>query len=73
MTHNIPKIEKRKLITSGNSIVLTVPKDWIEENKLKAGDEVLMVSNGDLTFTKIEEHKIEELRKKLLNSVEKCD
>tara|TARA_Y100000034_G_C6817787_1_gene368068 strand:+ start:466 stop:672 length:207 start_codon:yes stop_codon:yes gene_type:complete len=66
MTQTVPRIEKRKLIISGNSVVLTVPKDWLIENELKAGDNVLMIANGDLTFSKIDQEKIENLRKRLI-------
>ncbi len=36
-------LEKRKVFFSGkSSYILTLPKKWIEENKIKAGDEVLI-------------------------------
>lgn len=36
------KIEERKLRKIGNSIVLTVPKDFLEEHYLEAGDTVII-------------------------------
>jgi hypothetical protein len=47
-----PLVEKRKLITSGSSVVLAVPRKWLEENGLSAGEEVIMVANGNLEFMK---------------------
>ncbi|MBU0466167.1 MAG: hypothetical protein KJ718_00040 [Nanoarchaeota archaeon] len=47
-----PIVEKRKLITSGSSVVLAVPKRWLEENGLVAGGEVIMIANGNLEFMK---------------------
>ena len=66
----IPKIERRKLSTSGGSVVLTVPREWMEEHQLSVGDDVLMVANGDLMFTTITDEKIKSLKEKLnLNSI----
>jgi antitoxin component of MazEF toxin-antitoxin module len=69
---NPPTIEERKLVASGASIVITLPKKWLEENNLKAGSEVIVVANGDLQiFNKNKEnverinHKIDTLRSKL--------
>lgn len=64
-TNSVPKVEKRKLMTSGTSIVLTVPKDWLEENKLEAGQEVIMVMNGKLTFMPITEENVKSIRTQL--------
>ena len=69
---NAPTIEERKLVASGSSIVITLPKKWLEENKLIAGSEVIVVANGDLQIlNKNKEnverinHKIDTLRSKL--------
>lgn len=62
---NIPKVERRKLTASGSSIILTVPKDWLDENRLKAGQEIMMVMNGDLRFMPITEENITKIRKQL--------
>jgi hypothetical protein len=65
MVQSVPKIEKRKLMTSGSSVVLTVPKEWLDENKLKAGEEVIMVMNGHLEFRKITEENVGKIRNQL--------
>ena len=71
---NAPSVEERKLVASGASVVITLPKKWLEENKLKAGSEVIVVANGDLQiFNKSKDNverinkKIDELRSKLSN------
>jgi len=43
-----PIIKKGRLVISGASLVVTMPQEWIKENNLKAGDEIMIVSNGDL-------------------------
>lgn len=48
-------IQNRKLTASGNSVVVTAPKLWLEYNNLKAGDEVLMIMMDDLRFKVIKE------------------
>ena len=62
---SIPLIERRKLVNSGTSVVLSIPKEWLQENGLKAGDEVIMVANGDLKFMKINKKNVDEIRNKL--------
>lgn len=64
--HAIPLIERRKLTRSGTSVVLRVPQDWMKENGLKEGDDVIMVANGDLVFKKINPENIEAIRQKLV-------
>ena len=64
----IPLIERRKLVQSGTSVVLSIPKEWLQENGLKVGDEVIMVSNGDLKFMKINKKNVDEIRNKLSHS-----
>lgn len=63
----IPIVEKRKLVASGSSVMLVVPKQWLEENNLARGDEVLMVANGNLTFQKITEENVTKIRNQLFN------
>jgi len=64
---HVPIVEKKKLMLSGGSVVLSVPKQWLDENGLKAGEEVLMVANGDLKFMKIDKESISKLRNQLSN------
>lgn len=65
--HTMPLIERRKLTKSGTAIVLRVPPDWMRENGLKDGDDVMMVANGDLVFKKITPENIEAIRNQLDN------
>ena len=63
----IPIVEKRKLVASGASVMLVVPKQWLEENDLEKGDEVLMVANGDLMFRKITKENVDKIKQQLGN------
>ena len=65
MSRTIPLVEKRKLLKSGSSIVITIPKEWLTENGLDVGDEVMMVSNGSLKFMKINKENVENVRNQL--------
>lgn len=62
---NPPSVEERKLVASGASIVITLPKRWLEENKLKAGSEVIVVANGDLQILNKNKENVERLNKKI--------
>ncbi len=64
---HIPIVEKKKLVASGASVVVVIPKQWLKENGLEAGSEVLMVANGDLKFMKINKESISKLRKSLVD------
>jgi antitoxin component of MazEF toxin-antitoxin module len=44
----MPTLEQRKLIALGNSLVVSIPKAWADFYQLKAGDTVVLVSNGEL-------------------------
>ena len=39
------KVSKRRIFKSGDSIVVTLPVDWVKENGLQPGDEVVVVYN----------------------------
>lgn len=62
---NAPSVEERKLVASGASIVITLPKKWLEENKLKAGSEVIVVANGDIQILKPSKENVERLNKQI--------
>jgi len=62
---NPPIVEKRKLVASGASIVLSLPKKWIEENGLSIGDEVIVVANGDLQLMKNNKENVERINDKI--------
>ena len=61
----VPMVEKKKLIASGASVMLVVPKQWLEENKLDKGDEVLMIANGSLTFQKMTQENVDKIKNQL--------
>lgn len=54
-------LEPRNLIKFGNSsYVISVPKEWVERNKLKKGDSVFIEQNGNqelIIFPQIKEYK----------------
>ncbi|MFA5061424.1 MAG: AbrB/MazE/SpoVT family DNA-binding domain-containing protein [Candidatus Pacearchaeota archaeon] len=62
---NPPIVEKRRLVKSGASIVLTLPKKWLEENDLEAGSEIIVVANGDIQIMKSNNENVERLNKKI--------
>jgi len=62
---NPPIVEKRKLVKSGASVVLTLPKKWLEENQLEAGSEIIVVANGDIQIMKSNNENVERLNKKI--------
>ena len=68
MSDTIPLIERRKLVKSGTSVVLSIPREWLKENGLAVGDEVLMVSNGNLKFMKINKENVDKIRNQLSHS-----
>lgn len=65
----MPKVEKRKLMASGASVVLTVPKEWLDENGLVAGEEVIMIMNGSLNFMPITDENITKIRHHLTHAI----
>lgn len=67
MVESTPFVDRRKLIASGTSIVLTIPKTWLEEQGLEAGDEVLMVANGNILIQKITQESVQQVRRQLQN------
>jgi len=44
----MPVIEERRVTLSGSSLIMTLPKEWIEEHKIKAGDKILVKANGHI-------------------------
>ena len=63
-----PIIKKGRLVISGASLVVTMPQEWIKENNLKAGDEIMIVSNGDLILKKMTKENVNKIRNQLSNS-----
>lgn len=47
----MPSIEERKIYKVGkSSMVITLPRGWLNYFGLKAGDSVVVTINGDLTI-----------------------
>ena len=67
MELNTPIVKKGRLVTSGSSIVITVPPEWLKENSLSAGEEVIIISNGDLRISKITKENVDRIRNQLNN------
>ena len=59
----LPVIARRKLMASGGSVMVAVPKEWLEQHSLSSGDEVLMVANGSLRVLPESKELIEKLHK----------
>ncbi len=68
MVFNPPIVKKGKLVTSGSSVVVTIPKEWLEEHQLKAGDDIMIISNGELRVLKMDEENITKIRNQLSQS-----
>ena len=47
----MPIIEHRRIYAAGHSLAITLPKGWLAYFKIKAGDKVQVVANGDLTIS----------------------
>ncbi len=45
----MPTMEERKLISlGGSSLLVVLPKPWVDYYHLRAGDMVVMTTNGEL-------------------------
>jgi hypothetical protein len=44
----MPSLERRKVQVAGKSLSVTLPAGWCRFSGLKAGDEVEIITNGDL-------------------------
>jgi len=46
----MPTVEERKLISLGGaSLLVVLPKPWVDYYHLKAGDKVIVTTNGGLS------------------------
>ena len=64
---NMPIIEKRRLVKSGASLVVSLPKKWLAENGLSDGGEIIIKANGDLKIVVANEENIGEMNKQIEN------
>lgn len=62
---NPPIVEERNLVKSGASIVITLPKKWLEENQLDAGSKVIVVANGDIQIMKANKENVARINEKI--------
>ena len=46
----MPMLEKRRVRAIGGSLLLTLPKGWLNYFGVKAGDELEVVANGNLVI-----------------------
>lgn len=61
----LPIIEERKIVQSGSSLVMSLPKAWLEENGLTAGEPVLIRANGNLEIMRKTKENIAKLNKEV--------
>ena len=60
---NMPIIEKRKLVKSGASFVVSLPRKWLEEHNLIEGGDIIIRANGELKIVAANEKNIEDMKK----------
>ena len=46
----MPILVERSLFKTGDSLAVTLPKAWLEYFRLRAGDQVEIVANDELTI-----------------------
>jgi len=63
----MPVIEERRVTLSGSSLIMTLPKAWTEENKLKEGETILVRANGHLEIRKKTEENIKKMNEEVLS------
>ncbi len=64
---NMPIIEKRKLVKSGASLVVSLPRKWLEENGLSDGGDILIRANGDLKIVVANQENVDEMNTQIEN------
>ncbi|MBS3115651.1 AbrB/MazE/SpoVT family DNA-binding domain-containing protein [Candidatus Woesearchaeota archaeon] len=52
-------------MTSGDSVTVAIPTEWLKQNELKKGDEIILIANGKITISK----ETPELIRDLSNSI----
>jgi len=60
-----PFIGTRKIVEIGGSLYINIPKQFIEGNRVKAGDEVLVMANRDMLVSKMNVSKLTKAHKKV--------
>ncbi len=62
----MPVLEERRITLSGSSFIMTLPKEWIEENNIKAGDTVLVKANGHIEVRVKSQDNLEQMNKEIV-------
>tara|TARA_Y100000310_G_C20185368_1_gene580037 strand:+ start:310 stop:600 length:291 start_codon:yes stop_codon:yes gene_type:complete len=64
---NMPTFEKRKLVKSGASFVVSIPRKWLDEQGLTEGGEIILKANGDLKIVVANKENIDEMNRQIEN------
>lgn len=62
----MPAIEERRITKSGASLIMTLPKAWIDENNLKEGDTILVRANGHIEIRIRNDENIKKMNEEVL-------
>ncbi|MCH7568539.1 MAG: AbrB/MazE/SpoVT family DNA-binding domain-containing protein [Nanoarchaeota archaeon] len=62
----MPAIEERRITKSGSSLIMTLPKAWVDENELTEGETILVRANGHLEIRKKTEENIKKMNEEVL-------
>ena len=74
MSVNNKKNDTRKIQFSGNSsFTTTLPKEWVEQNNLKAGEEITLFYNSDNEIVITPNNKIIDNNKEIKINIDKDD
>ena len=64
---NMPTFEKRKLVKSGASYVVSIPRKWLEENDLTEGGDIIVKANGELKIEVANKENINKMNQQIEN------
>jgi len=62
----MPVLEERRITKSGSSFIMTLPKEWIEEHRVKEGDRILIKANGHIEIRIKNEENIKKMNDEVL-------
>lgn len=67
-----PIISKRKVFKIGESIAITLPKEWADQQHCKDGDEITVIGNSDLrVLSKYSKESLQRIYDKISEEVAK--
>ena len=61
----MPVIEERRVTKSGSSFIITLPKEWIEENGIKEGVTVLVKANEHIEIRIKSDENLKQMNKEI--------